>query len=62
MMTKIRVLCEACGGDGGVWTSRYGGNDPDVWRTGDCPICEGTAYVEVEAQPVTLEDLAVDPL
>jgi hypothetical protein len=33
--------------DGTRWTSRYGGNDPDVWRTGPCETCDGTGQVEV---------------
>lgn len=41
-------LCERCGGEGKLYTSRYGGNDPDVWPTGDCPVCEGTGYEPVE--------------
>lgn len=53
----IRVLCEACGGEGKIYTSRYGGNDPDVWPIGPCPECDGTAYVTVETQSVTLEDI-----
>jgi hypothetical protein len=28
--------------DGRNWTSRYGGNDPDVWSDGPCPTCYGT--------------------
>ena len=24
-------LCPHCGGEGVLYTSRYGGNDPDVW-------------------------------
>lgn len=53
----VRVLCEACGGEGRRYTSRYGGNDPDVWDAGPCQACEGTCYVDVEAAPVTLEDM-----
>lgn len=34
--------CTRCGGEGKLYTSRYGGNDPDVWATGECPACEGT--------------------
>lgn len=28
--------------DGIRWTSRYGGNDPDVWPVGPCDMCDGT--------------------
>ena len=34
--------CDTCGGEGQMYTSRYGGNDPDVWPTGVCPECRGT--------------------
>ena len=38
----ITVLpCSTCGGDGRKWTSRYGGNDPDVYDDGPCPACDG---------------------
>lgn len=57
LKTSVRVLCEACGGEGRRYTSRYGGNDPDVWDAGPCQACEGTCYVDVEAAPVTLEDM-----
>ena len=36
--------CERCGGEGKLYTSRYGGNDPDVWPTGECPVCEGSGW------------------
>lgn len=36
------TYCTRCGGEGKLYTSRYGGNDPDVWVTGECPVCEGT--------------------
>jgi hypothetical protein len=42
----VRVECEHCE-DGIRWTSRYGGNDPDVWPVGRCETCDGTGRVEV---------------
>jgi DnaJ-class molecular chaperone len=54
----VRVLCEACGGEGRIYKSKWGGNDPDVWDAGQCPACEGTAYVEVEAEPITMTECA----
>lgn len=36
--------CERCGGEGTLYDSRYGGNDPDVWPTGKCPVCEGSGF------------------
>lgn len=38
-----RLNCMHCGGEGKLYDSRYGGNDPDVYPTGDCPACKGTA-------------------
>ena len=40
--------CEACGGEGTAYTSRYGGNDPWVWAAGPCHECNGTGRVELE--------------
>ena len=49
--------CEACGGEGQFYTSRYGGNDPDVWPYEQCPWCRGTGEGWIAAEPVTLDDL-----
>lgn len=43
-MTK--EWCLTCGGEGKLYTSRYGGNDPDVWPTGPCEACDGTGWQE----------------
>ena len=52
------VPCEACGGEGQFYTSRYGGNDPDVYPTGEqCPWCRGDGMAWVAAEPIELEDL-----
>lgn len=34
--------CSKCSGEGSLYASRYGGNDPDVWRTGKCDACDGS--------------------
>ena len=34
--------CRHCDGTGQHWTSRHGGNDPDVYVDGDCQYCWGT--------------------
>ena len=34
------LVCPHCE-DGTIWYSRYGGNDPDVWRGGECSTCDG---------------------
>jgi hypothetical protein len=52
-------ICEYCGGEGQLYTSRYGGNDPDVWPIGPCPACEGHCSAIIPAEPIEIEDLAV---
>lgn len=42
--------CKKCGGEGRLYKSRYGGNDPDVWDAGECPLCEGTGHVRDECE------------
>lgn len=36
------LFCRECGGEGTVYRSRYGGNDPDVWPVGTCQFCDGS--------------------
>lgn len=50
-------LCSRCGGEGQLYTSRYGGNDPDVWPIGECPVCDGTGYELVETEEVEEEEI-----
>lgn len=58
-MADIRfVLCEACGSEGRILSSRYGGNDPDTIDCGPCPVCEGTGSMEIEVEPIEMEDLS----
>jgi hypothetical protein len=47
------VLCEACGSEGRIYTSRGG---PDDYDNGPCPECEGTGYAVVPVEPITEED------
>jgi hypothetical protein len=35
------LTCSECDGEGRRYTSRYGGNDPDVWDAGVCLACDG---------------------
>lgn len=35
------IPCHKCQGEGRIFKSKYGGNDPDVWDAGECPECEG---------------------
>lgn len=36
------IPCAKCQGEGSIYQSRYGGNDPDVWRVGACEACGGS--------------------
>lgn len=45
-----RLNCSHCGGEGKVYASKHGGNDPDVWPAGDCPACGGSANHRCEAR------------
>ena len=38
----MSIPCVKCSGEGSLFKSRYGGNDPDVWHTGQCDACEGS--------------------
>jgi len=35
------LFCQKCGGEGTLYDSRYGGNDPDVYPAGKCDACNG---------------------
>jgi len=37
-----RLNCMSCAGEGRIFISRYGGNDPDVWDAGKCEACDGS--------------------
>ncbi len=45
---RKRLSCGACGGEGVQYTSRYGGNDPDVYAVGTCSACNGTGDQQCE--------------
>lgn len=42
------LYCQKCHGEGQLYTSRYGGNDPDVWATGECDVCEGSGHARCD--------------
>ena len=44
------LSCRACNGEGRIFKSRYGGNDPDVWDAGPCPECEGSGNQPCESR------------
>lgn len=41
------IECPMCNGEGKIWKSRYGGNDPDVWSV-ECQHCDGTGTYELD--------------
>lgn len=49
-MSAPILPCEKCGGEGSLYTSKYGGNDPDVWRTGPCDACDGSGHLLCETR------------
>lgn len=62
-MSPLFVLCEACGSEGricvrsvvyepGCGHPHWGESD-----AGECPVCRGAGEVEIEAEPIDLEDL-----
>lgn len=42
------MFCQHCGGEGRIFKSKYGGNDPDVWDAGKCEVCEGSGKRQCE--------------
>jgi DnaJ-class molecular chaperone len=37
-----RFNCQLCAGEGVIYTSAHGGNDPDVRAVRSCEACDGT--------------------
>jgi hypothetical protein len=67
---SIMRICDECDGEGRLWKSRYGGNDPDVSYAGRCEkchegtievFCEGIGCREPATEMVTFEDGKVEP-
>jgi hypothetical protein len=44
----MRLTCPMCSGEGRKYDSRYGGNDPDVYDTGECEACRGSGNATCE--------------
>lgn len=44
------LTCTICQGEGSIYASRYGGNDPDVYRVGPCDDCDGSGNMMCEAR------------
>lgn len=49
--------CSKCQGEGRIFKSKYGGNDPDVWDAGKCEACDGSGNEPCAAR--NCEELAV---
>lgn len=47
------LSCTKCNGEGRIFKSKYGGNDPDVWDAGQCEACEGSGNQTCEARGCT---------
>jgi DnaJ-class molecular chaperone len=52
--TTMYVDCPCCGGNGAHIISRFEWEDTYL---GPCEACGGTGQVEVELQPIEMEDL-----
>lgn len=50
--------CSKCQGEGRIFKSKYGGNDPDVWDAGECDACEGGGDHMCEARGCTEKAVA----
>jgi hypothetical protein len=42
------ISCRKCSGEGRLYKSKYGGNDPDVWDAGKCEWCDGSGSAPCE--------------
>ncbi len=60
-MTDTRIIpCEECGGDGGftypVSHDPFSNTIREAWD--ECRACDGTGQMEIEVEPIELEDIA----
>jgi DnaJ-class molecular chaperone len=46
----MKLPCNKCAGEGAIYKSRHGGNDPDVWRDRTCEACKGSGSQACEAR------------
>lgn len=44
-----RLNCMRCGGEGRIYTTHHGGNDPDTIDAGECYSCRGSGNQKCEA-------------
>lgn len=59
-MAIFSLYCLKCGGEGRRYTSRYGGNDPDVRDEGECEECEGSGNARCDHRGCTNNAVAFD--
>jgi hypothetical protein len=46
----LALPCTKCSGEGRLYRSKYGGNDPDVWDAGKCDACDGSGNATCDAR------------
>jgi hypothetical protein len=46
----MSLYCRNCAGEGRIFRSYHGGNDPDVWDAGKCEACDGSGNQVCEAR------------
>jgi hypothetical protein len=51
----IVATCERCGGEGRIFSGHP--NDPHPRDEGPCPVCDGECVVEIECEPIEMDDL-----
>jgi len=44
------IPCAKCSGEGTIYNSRYGGNDPNVWAAGECGACGGSGNQKCDSR------------
>lgn len=58
-MDTRMIECPYCGGEGGAGTltgyDHRNGEPLGYWTT--CPACEGKREIEIEVEPITMDDL-----
>ena len=52
------LSCLKCNGEGRIFKSKYGGNDPDVWDAGKCAECDGSGTAVCESRGCTQAAIA----
>jgi len=57
-MSQVFQDCDVCGGEGRIWMSRYGGNDPDVWDAGPCEYCGWNGCIAMMCEHIGCKDAA----